>query len=149
MKTASMPRGKQHSNAPKRRGWWFALVGLLVVPAIGGGAAWWWMQADDETPKTPPPTTEALIAQMRAATQGWVDGPNVFGGSLKTGDVGGRRSVTVTNIPNKPCVQATWVLAREGQVTVNGLFLPRLSAGKLAELCSSTDNNSTLLWILQ
>ena len=107
------------------------------------------LNVENDAPKPPEPTSEALIAQMHAATQGWMDGPNVYGGSLKTGDEGGRRTVTVTNIPNKPCVQVTWALAREGQVTVNGMFLPRLSAGKLAELCSSTDNKSTLLWIVQ
>ena len=50
--------------------------------------------------------------------------------------------------PLYPGVSATRLkrAVLEGQVTVNGIFLPRISAGKLAELCSSADNKSTIVW---
>ena len=119
------------------------VVGAVAVATVAGI---WWSKVDEEQSEDPKHGSAALVAQMKAASEGWVEGTNSFGGRIKSEEGNGKHAVTVTNIPNKPCVEAGWVLAREGQVTVNGIFLPRISAGKLAELCSSADNKSTIVW---
>lgn len=131
---------------PRKRsgpGKWLGLCGAVALAA--GGAFWWYSGSQDQASALP--ESAALMNQMRAATQGWDGGGNVFGGRLTTAEVNGHQMVTVTDLPNKACVEAAWALAREGQVTVNGVFLPRISAGKLAELCSSGANKSTLIWV--
>lgn len=122
--------------------WWWVFVSVLAVATAAG--VWWSRAVETETDGKP--GSAALIAQMKAASEGWVEGSNSFGGRIKSEEGNGKHAVTVTGIPNKPCVEASWALARDGQVTVNGVFLPRISAGKLAELCSSGDNNSTIIW---
>ena len=123
------------------RWWWAFVTGLVVATAAG---VWW--SKSVETESDGKPGSAALIAQMKAASEGWVEGSNSFGGRIKSEEGSGKHAVTVTGIPNKPCVEAAWALARDGQITVNGVFLPRISAGKLAELCSSGDNKSTIIW---
>ena len=129
----------------KSRTWlWLGLGTGIALVLMAGGV--WWLQVDEN----PPPvvhTSAELMAQMRATSQGWDGSANVFGGKLKSEEVNGHHVVTVSDIPNKPCVESGWALAREGQVTVNGVFLPRISAGKLAELCSSGNNQSTIVWV--
>jgi len=135
-----------HGHPVKKSGWqkwWGLVVGLVAVATVAGI---WWSKVEEEQLADPKHGSAALIAQMKAASEGWVEGTNSFGGKIKSEEGNGKHAVTVTGIPNKPCVEASWALAREGQITVNGVFLPRISAGKLAELCSNGDNNSTLIW---
>ena len=135
--------GKSRKRKKGSTGLVLTLIGIAVVLA-GGGAFWWYGKSQDQKPALP--ESAALMEQMRAATTGWVEGGNIYGGKLTTEEVNGHHVVTVTDLPNKACVEAGWALAREGQVTINGVFLPRISAGKLAELCSSGANKSILVW---
>ena len=146
------PTGHPHSGqsrkqppVKKNRGSQMVIWAVLAAGLAAGGL-WWWL-AESEEPQPAQHTSAELMAQMRSATQGWVEGGNVFGGKLLSEETNGHHVITVTDIPNKPCVESGWALAREGQVTVNNVFLPRISAGKLAELCSSGDNKSTIIWM--
>ena len=91
--------------------------------------------------------TANLIAQIRAGSEGWVQGSNVFGGEIKSEGEGSRHAVIVTKIPNKACVEAGLALAKDGIITVNGVMPPRISAGKMAILCNDGNNESTLNWM--
>jgi len=121
---------------------------LVVVPVVAVivGLIVWSRMSEDPADEGKSVST-ALVSQMKAAREGWVEGSNPYGGKISSEENNGQHTVTVTGIPNKPCVEASWALAREGQITVNGVFLPRLSAGKLAELCSTGDNKSTIMWM--
>ncbi len=121
------------------------LVVIPVTAAMAGIIVW--SRLSEESSDQGSPASAPLVAQMKSASEGWVEGMNSFGGKIFTQEDNGKRVITVTNIPNKPCVETSWALAREGQITVNGVFLPRLSAGKLAELCSQGDNKSTIMWM--
>ena len=147
--THSVHAAHSHPHPRKKsRGPLWVSVGLCLG-ILAGGAGLWLSSSMDNPSAPPPPNSAALMEQMHSASQGWIDGNNLFGGKLKSEEVNGHQVVTVTDIPNKQCVEASWALAREGQVTVNSVFLPRISAGKLAELCASGNNKSTILWMVR
>jgi hypothetical protein len=130
------------------KSWWEKWWMVVVIPTllVMAGLIIWSRMAEDK-PKNGMPDSSSLIAQMKAAKDGWVEGMNSYGGRIKSQENNGSKVIIVTGIPNKPCVETSWALAREGQITVNDVFLPRLSAGKLAELCSEGDNKSTIMWM--
>ena len=141
------PHPHPHSHVKpshSARYWWAA--GLVVLLA-GGGLAAWMMSAPEED-SAPAVGSAQLIKEMREAADGWERGRNAFGGEMKSDAPGasGKRQVTASGIPNKPCVETGWALAKDGLVTVNGVFLPRISAAKLAEVCASANNKSVILW---
>lgn len=122
---------------------WFWGTGLVLI-ALGIGA-YITKQTGDET-KDDTSDVGALIGQIKAASDGWVQGPNVYGGEIKSLGEGSRHTVMVTRIPSKVCVEVGLALAKEGIVTVNGVLPPRISAGKLAVLCSADGEVSSLGW---
>ena len=100
--------------------WMACGLGLgAVVVAI---AVWWINSIQNPAPAVP--GSNVLMDQMRTAAQGWTDSANVFGGKLKSEEVNGHHVVTV-----------------------NSVFLPRISAGKLSELCASGNNKSSIMWV--
>jgi ribosomal protein L19 len=123
---------------------WFWGTGLLLV-ALGVGAYVTKQTGDDVRDEKS--DTATLIAQIKAGSEGWVQGANVFGGELKSQGEGSRHAVLVTKIPSKVCVEAGLALAKDGIITVNGVMPPRVSAGKLAVLCNEGGNESTLSWV--
>lgn len=118
---------------------------MAVLLAGLGIGAYVTKQSGDETSDAKSDAA-TLIAQIRAGSEGWVQGANVFGGELKSLGEGSRHAVVVTNIPNKACVEAGLALAKDGIISVNGVLPPRISAGKLAILCNDGNNASTLNW---
>lgn len=134
----------QDDNQPLWKRPWIWIMALLLV-GLGVGAYVTKQTGDDM--KDAKSDTATLIAQIRAASGGWVEGANVFGGELKSLGEGSRHAVLVTKIPNKACVEAGLALAKDGIISVNGVMPPRISAGKLAILCNEGDNASTLNWV--
>jgi len=90
--------------------------------------------------------TASLIRQIESAATRTVHGANVFGGRVDSVDDNGRHAVKATNIPNRACVDAAWKLAQEGNITINGVYSPHLTASKLVNMCSEGEDHSVMLW---
>jgi len=70
----------------------------------------------------------------------------VYGGIIGKGKDEGRITVTADRIPQKACVNAGWIHAQEGGLTINGLKLPRITAAILVETCARQGANATITW---
>lgn len=89
---------------------------------------------------------DALVGQMKAALMGRPLGDPLFD-TLPSVSGGGREIlVTMTNIPPKVCVLASWDLYRLGTITVNGVTPQRVSAAKLVDLCNDA-TPGTIIWM--
>lgn len=89
---------------------------------------------------------DALVSQMKAALAGRPLGAPLFD-TLPSVSGGGREIlVTMTNIPPKVCVLASWDLYRLGTVTVNGVTPQRVSAARLVDLCNEA-TPATIIWM--
>ena len=89
---------------------------------------------------------DALVGQMKAALAGRPLGAPLFD-TLPSVSGGGREVlVTMTNIPPKVCVLASWDLYRLGTITVNGVTPQRVSAAKLVDLCNEA-TPATIIWM--
>ena len=101
-----------------------AVVGVLIAISLSGA------------PEELAPASE-LIAQInRAAGSGTPPRRHVYGGRLTRHMVGGKLAITVTDVPQKPCVNTAWSLAPHGQVVINGVMPQRITHTILVELCA-------------
>ena len=92
------------------------------------------------------PDYSSLVEQFRLASEGAAPMTNVYGGIIGKGKDEGRITVTADRIPQKACVNAGWVLAQEGGLTINGLKLLRITAAILVETCARQGANATITW---
>ncbi len=134
----SSPRG----HAAKRR---VPALPVLAGVAVAGAAAIWAMSGGGH--HAPPDRQAQLLDQFRQAAAGTVASPHAYGGALTVVAANGQINVTAAGLPEAACVQAGWQLAREGTVIVNGVLPQRISAAKLAELCSLDPQGATLVWV--
>jgi hypothetical protein len=95
----------------------------------------------------PDPRRQAdlVIGQMKAAVQGRPLGAALYGGYPVVSGAGRETMVTMTHVPSKVCVLASWDLYRLGTITVNGVTPTRVSAAKLVDLCND-GGAATIIW---
>ena len=133
-----------HGPAARRRN--------LALPVVGGlavaGVVALWAVSGGHRGGTPD-LQALLLDQFHQAAAGTVASPHAFGGALTVAAANGRVNVTAAGLPEAACVQAGWQLAREGTVIVNGVLPQRISAARLAELCSLDPQGATLVWAPQ
>ena len=142
--THAHPPAHHHApaKAPHRRGLAIAL-GLGAAAAAAAALAAWLLMSPKGGAQ---PSGEQLIDQLRMAATGTIPNPHVFGGALTVTRGGSRAKVTAEAVPAKICVQIGWQLAKEGTVAVNGVTPQRISAARLAELCSMNGETATIVW---
>ena len=88
---------------------------------------------------------DAVVGQMKAAMMGQplrTDLPESY--PVVWGE-GREMMVTMSGIPAKVCVLASWDLYRQGTITVNGITPQRVSAAKLVDLCNEK-TPATIIW---
>ena len=88
---------------------------------------------------------DALIGQMKAALAGRPLGDPLFDSYPVVSGAGRETMVTITGVPAKVCVLASWDLYRLGTITVNGVTPQRVSAAKLVDLCNDA-TPATIIW---
>jgi len=88
---------------------------------------------------------DAVVAQMKAALMGRPLGKALFDTYPVVSGAGRETMVTMSGIPPKVCVLASWDLYRLGTITVNGVTPQRVSAAKLVELCNDA-TPATIIW---
>lgn len=125
----------------KGHGHWLLLL-LAVTVAAAGLALWAFVYGLDKRD-----AVIDLVDQMKASAEGTI-GPihHVLGGRLYARREGGQVTVVVSDLRQKDCVQAGWVLMRRGIISINGMTPQRVSAAVLADLCAQGDDASKLEW---
>jgi hypothetical protein len=142
-----MAVGARHGVPPRRRRppprqsrlapW---LIGTAVVV---GAAAGYWLQGDDEEPRK---AHKVFIAEMKRALAGRDAVSYSFGGTIEVEMIQGRKIAIARRVPQAICVEAGWELVRMGTISVNGVMPQKVSAGKLADLCSREPGGATVEW---
>jgi hypothetical protein len=120
------------------------VTGLLCSAAVCAAVLWYFFappRVDDEQ------VADTLLNQMQSAVTGTVPAIHAYGGALNLVVKDGRMLVIAFALPTKACVQAGWRLSKQGIIIVNGVLPPRLSAARLAELCSMVEGGATLTWV--
>lgn len=93
----------------------------------------------------PQSASYALVAQMKAALAGRPLGDPLFGTYPVVSGAGRETMVTMSGIPPKVCVLASWDLYRLGTITINGVTPQRVSAARLVDLCNDGEM-ATIIW---
>lgn len=126
----------------RRLGYWtfglFAAAGLLGVSLHYG------LKASGEREQSR--DVGAFLDELRSAARGMDPGRTSYGGRLDVESRGGKVIVTATAVPQALCVGAGWELVKEGRISVNGVTPQRVSAARLADLCSREPGGATLEW---
>jgi len=138
--------GHAHPPPPKPKKGHGVAIGAAIIGLLVAAVAGWLALKDGQKPE---PTGLQLVAQLRDAAAGTIASPHVFGGALSVSRAGGHPAITAEGVPSKICVQIGWQLAKEGTVVVNGVFPQRISAAKLAELCSMNGDVATITWTVE
>ena len=144
----SHPAHPAHPKQGRRRGssgrlrrlivWeWAVVLGLLS----GLGIALMLLSRGPD----PRHEADAVVAQMKAALMGRPLGEALFDSYPVVSGAGRETMVTMSGIPPKVCVLASWDLYRLGTITVNGVTPQRVSAAKLVELCNDA-TPATIIW---
>ncbi len=96
-------------------------------------------------------TGESLAEQMTDALKAqFAPSHHVFGGALRVGGTGDKKIVLAENVPQDACVNASWILAKRGIVSVNGLIPPTISSAVLVEYCSKGESGgATIKWTVK
>ncbi|EME68541.1 hypothetical protein H261_17858 [Paramagnetospirillum caucaseum] len=123
-----------------------ALAGIVAVVAAMGAAAL--MMRPQTLSGNVAATPEAFAEQMEAAAHaGGGPVPHVFGGTIRTERNGSMLALVADKVPPTACVSVGWKLVRKGLLSINGTMPLRVSAAKLADLCSQEDGGAVLTWI--
>ena len=140
-------KGKERQGSTALPPW----IGRTALVAAAAGVAVFIIVVSGGGDKLAPASD--LVEQMKAAAEGGKrPAIHVYGGALRV--QGG--AVTAEGVPQKPCVNAAWTLARSGRVVINGAMPTRITASILAELCAKTGSEgdgagraegATLTWI--
>lgn len=92
------------------------------------------------------PPFERLVEQMTGAAGGAVPPTHAFGGALRVEKTGDGVTVIAEAVPQKICLNASWVLVNSGTVAINGQIPARISAKGLAGHCASAGEVATISW---
>ncbi len=144
-----MPKGATHGLQPPRRRrapprksrlapW---LIAFAVVVCVFGAL---WLQ-HERTPRSD--DHKVFIAELQRALAGHDAERYSFGGTVEVETSGGRKIVIARGVPQAVCVEAGWELVRMGTISVNGVTPARVSAGRLAELCSREPGGAIIEWM--
>ncbi len=124
----------------------WVVAGILAL-VLASGLYWGLGGKSHPDGKSHPGGERQLLAQMHGAAAGNVVPTNAYGGKLSAQMVGNRTTVVAYGIPAKACVDVGWTLAREGVVTVDGVFEPHLTPAILSRLCYSRKaGGATIVW---
>ena len=123
------PRRSTSSRRLARLIFWEWTVVLVLLAGLGITVL-----ALSHTPD-PQGAANALVAQMKAALARRPLGAALFGTYPVVSGAGRETMVTMTGVPPKVCVLASWDLYRLGTVTINGVTPQRVSPAKLVDLC--------------
>ena len=89
---------------------------------------------------------DAVVAQMKAMVAGRPLGDPLFDNYPVMSGSSREPMVTMSGIPAKVCVLASWDLYRLGTISVNGVTPQRVSAAKLVDLCNDA-TPATIVWL--
>jgi hypothetical protein len=139
---AQHPGAAARRRKPARTGHGKLVAGLTVVLATGLILAATLSARPSGSP------SDILAAEMEAAAAGSGATRHSLGGPLTVLPRKDGLNVVADKVPPAACVQASWRLAQKGVITVNGVFMARLSAAKLSEVCFQVPDGAKIAWAI-